>query len=74
MRPSFLKFFLPLAVVAGLTTAAINKPHQGINLFSINQDIALGAQVAKQTDSLYRAKGSCWNAPATLVPTSSSMG
>ncbi|GAB3237233.1 hypothetical protein GCM10027346_28560 [Hymenobacter seoulensis] len=57
MRRFFLKLFLPLAVVSGLTTAAVMKPQQGFNLFSINQDIALGAQVAKQTDSLYRAKG-----------------
>ncbi|WP_139922936.1 M48 family metalloprotease [Hymenobacter sp. DG01] len=57
MRRTFLTILLPLAAVAGLTTAAVNKPAQGLNLFSINQDIALGAQVAKQTDSLYRAKG-----------------
>ncbi|OON70396.1 peptidase M48 [Hymenobacter sp. CRA2] len=32
-------------------------PAQGFNLFSVDQDIALGAQVAHQTDSMYAAKG-----------------
>lgn len=57
MRRSFLTLLLPLAGVAALTTAAITKPTQGFNIFPIAQDIELGAQVAKQTDSLYRAKG-----------------
>ncbi|WP_201783261.1 M48 family metallopeptidase [Hymenobacter sp. AT01-02] len=57
MRRPFLTLFLPLAAVSVLASAAFTSPQQGINLFSINQDIALGAQVAKQTDSLYRAKG-----------------
>lgn len=57
MRRSFLSLLLPLAAVAVFSTAAINKPAQGFNIFSVQQDIALGAQVARQTDSLYRAKG-----------------
>ena len=57
MRRSFLTLLLPLAGVAALTTAAVTKPAQGFNIFSVDQDIALGAQVAHQTDSLYRAKG-----------------
>ncbi|MDF7811107.1 M48 family metalloprotease [Hymenobacter sp. YC55] len=57
MRRSFLTLLLPLAGVAALTTAAITKPTQGFNIFPIQQDIELGAQVAKQTDSTYRAKG-----------------
>ena len=56
MRRSFLTLLLPLAGVAALTTAAIHKPTQ-FSLFSIQQDIELGAQVARQTDSIYRAKG-----------------
>ncbi len=57
MRRSFLTLLLPLAGVAALTTAAVTKPNQGFNIFPVQQDIELGAQVAKQTDSLYRAKG-----------------
>jgi predicted Zn-dependent protease len=57
MRRPVLTLLLPLAVVSVVTTAAINAPRQGFNLFSIQQDIDLGAQVAHQTDSLYRAKG-----------------
>ncbi|MDU0372727.1 M48 family metalloprotease [Hymenobacter endophyticus] len=57
MRRSSLALLLPLAGVAALTTAAITKPAQGFSLFSIDQDIALGNQVARQTDSLYQAKG-----------------
>ncbi|MBO0356596.1 M48 family metalloprotease [Hymenobacter sp. BT186] len=57
MRRPFLKLLLPLAAVAVLTTAAVTKPNQGFILFSVQQDIDLGAQVARQTDSLYRAKG-----------------
>ncbi|RFP64632.1 peptidase M48 [Hymenobacter lapidiphilus] len=57
MRASFLTILLPLAGVASLTTAAINKPAQGFNIFSVQQDIELGARVARQTDSLYQAKG-----------------
>ncbi|TGE08658.1 M48 family metalloprotease [Hymenobacter fodinae] len=57
MRRPFLTLVLPLAVVSAITSAAVTAPLQGFNLFSINQDIALGAQVARQTDSLYRAKG-----------------
>ncbi|SNC65664.1 Peptidase family M48 [Hymenobacter gelipurpurascens] len=57
MRRPFLTLLLPLAVVSVVTTAAVNAPRQGFNLFSIQQDIELGAQVAHQTDSLYRAKG-----------------
>ncbi|AII50422.1 M48 family metalloprotease [Hymenobacter sp. APR13] len=56
MRRSFLTLLLPLAGVAALTTAAVNKPAQ-FSLFSIQQDIELGARVARQTDSTYRAKG-----------------
>ncbi|KUG07385.1 M48 family metalloprotease [Solirubrum puertoriconensis] len=57
MTRSFLGLLAGLTALAGLTTAAINKPHQGFNIFSVDQDIALGAQVARQTDSLYQAKG-----------------
>jgi predicted Zn-dependent protease len=57
MRRPILTLLLPLAVVSVVTTAAVNAPRQGFNLFSIQQDIDLGAQVAHQTDSLYRAKG-----------------
>ena len=57
MRRSFLSLLLPLAGVAALTTAAVTEPTQGFILLPIQQDIELGAQVAKQTDSLYRAKG-----------------
>jgi predicted Zn-dependent protease len=57
MRRPSLKLLLPLAAVATLTTAAFTKPNQGFILFSVQQDIDLGAQVARQTDSLYRAKG-----------------
>ncbi|MCA8829779.1 M48 family metalloprotease [Hymenobacter pini] len=57
MRRSLLTVLLPLAGAAAITTAAINKPAQGFSLFSIDQDIALGNQVAHQTDSLYQAKG-----------------
>ncbi|GAB2952468.1 M48 family metallopeptidase [Hymenobacter coalescens] len=57
MTRSFLTIALGLATVAGLTSAAVTKPSQGFNIFSVDQDIALGAQVAHQTDSLYRAKG-----------------
>ena len=57
MRRPFLKLLLPLAAVATLTTAAVIKPNQGFILLSVQQDIDLGAKVAQQTDSLYRAKG-----------------
>jgi predicted Zn-dependent protease len=57
MSRSFLSLAATLAVVGGLTSAAIMKPAQGFNIFSIDQDVALGEQVAHQTDSLYRAKG-----------------
>ncbi|GAB3824458.1 M48 family metalloprotease [Hymenobacter jeollabukensis] len=50
--------------VAGLTAAAVHQPAakpaapaQGFNIFSVDQDVALGAQVAHQTDSMYQAKG-----------------
>lgn len=52
-----------LALAAGLTAAVAPKPAeparpaQGFNIFSVEQDIALGNQVARQTDSVYRAKG-----------------
>ena len=65
------RFPLTLAVaalaVAGLTAATAHRPAapavpgaapaQGFSLFSIDQDIALGNQVAHQTDSIYAAKG-----------------
>ena len=57
MRRSFLTLLLPLAGVVVFSTAAITRPNQGFSLFSVQQDVELGAQVARQTDSLYRAKG-----------------
>jgi predicted Zn-dependent protease len=57
MRHPFLKLLLPLAAVVTLTTAAVTRPNQGFILLSVQQDIDLGAKVAQQTDSLYRAKG-----------------
>ncbi|WP_375433685.1 M48 family metalloprotease [uncultured Hymenobacter sp.] len=57
MRRSFLALLLPLAGVVALTSATSTKPSQGFNIFSVQQDIELGAKVAKQTDSLYQAKG-----------------
>ncbi|MCC3159387.1 M48 family metalloprotease [Hymenobacter sp. 15J16-1T3B] len=61
------RFLLTLAAsalaVAGLTAAAVHQPAasavpaQGFNIFSVDQDVALGAQVAHQTDSMYQAKG-----------------
>jgi len=57
MRRSFLTLLLPLAAAATFATAAFTSPKQGFNIFSVQQDIDLGAQVARQTDSLYRAKG-----------------
>jgi len=57
MRRSLLTRWFPLAVVSVLATAAVSKPNQGFNIFPIQQDIALGEQVARQTDSLYLAKG-----------------
>jgi predicted Zn-dependent protease len=56
MSRSFLTLAATLGAVACLSTAAVTKPLQGFNIFSIDQDIALGKQVAHQTDSLYRAK------------------
>ncbi|MBW3128365.1 M48 family metalloprotease [Hymenobacter profundi] len=57
MRRSFLKLWLPLSIVSAVAVAAINQPKQGFILLPVQQDIALGAQVAQQTDSTYRAKG-----------------
>jgi predicted Zn-dependent protease len=61
MSRPFLTLALSLTAVAGLTTATVfkptAKPAQGFTIFSVDQDIALGAQVARQTDSTYRAKG-----------------
>lgn len=57
MRRFLLSIGLPLAAITVLTTAAVHKPAQGLILFPVQQDIALGEQVAKQTDSTYRAKG-----------------
>ena len=48
-----------LAAVAGLSLSlgSCSKDSDGVVLFSVEDDIALGAQVAEQTDSTYRAQG-----------------
>ena len=63
MHRSSLTLWLPLTIVSMLTTAAVSRPSQGFNIFPIQQDIALGEQVARQTDSTYRAKGQLLERP-----------
>lgn len=56
MQRPFLQLFLPLSLVLSLVTGASTRPFQGFSLLSIETDKTLGAQVAAQTDSTYRAK------------------
>lgn len=55
---NFVRNFL-LATVAGcsLSLSSCSKDGDGVVLFSVQDDVALGAKVAQQTDSTYRAKG-----------------
>ncbi|MCC2544923.1 M48 family metalloprotease [Hymenobacter sp. BT175] len=58
MRRSFLKPLLFLSLAASLgATSACSSDGDGVVLFSIEDDKALGDKVAAQTDSTYRAKG-----------------
>jgi len=56
MQRPILQLFLFLLLVAVFATGAITPSHQGFTLLSIETDKTLGAQVAAQTDSTYRAK------------------
>ncbi|WP_324670688.1 M48 family metalloprotease [Hymenobacter sp. GOD-10R] len=56
MQRPFLQLALFFSLIALIATGATT-PHQGFSLFSIEDDKALGNQVAAQTDSTYRAKG-----------------
>ncbi|RTQ52226.1 peptidase M48 [Hymenobacter gummosus] len=65
MSRRFLTLAVALTAAAGLSAAIIKpaatpepiEPAQGFNIFSVDQDVALGNQVAHQTDSMYQAKG-----------------
>ncbi|QNH60494.1 M48 family metalloprotease [Hymenobacter sediminicola] len=58
MRRLLLKPWLLLSLAATLGgTAACSSDGDGVLLFSVEDDKALGEQVAAQTDSTYRAKG-----------------
>jgi beta-barrel assembly-enhancing protease len=58
MRQLLLKPWLLLSLAATLGgTAACSSDGDGVVLFSVEDDKALGEQVAAQTDSTYRAKG-----------------
>ncbi len=51
------KPWLFLALLTTLGTAACSGDGDGVVLFSVEDDKALGQKVAKQTDSTYQAKG-----------------
>ncbi|MDO7873614.1 M48 family metalloprotease [Hymenobacter sp. ASUV-10] len=51
------KTFLAAATTLTLALGACSKDGDGVLLFSVEDDIALGAQVAHETDSIYAAKG-----------------
>ncbi|KAA9339797.1 M48 family metalloprotease [Hymenobacter busanensis] len=59
LRNAFSRFYLLGALALGLagTAASCTDDKGNPVLFSIEDDIALGDQVARQTDSTYRAKG-----------------
>ncbi|GGF09199.1 M48 family metalloprotease [Hymenobacter cavernae] len=57
MKRPFLQVSLFLSLGALAATGAAHPPYQGFSLLSIETDKTLGAQVAAQTDSTYRAKG-----------------
>jgi predicted Zn-dependent protease len=51
------KTLLAAATTLTLGLGACSKDGDGVLLFSVDDDIALGAQVAHETDSIYTAKG-----------------
>ncbi|GGF09204.1 M48 family metalloprotease [Hymenobacter cavernae] len=57
MRNFLLKPWLLLSLATVLGTTACSSDGDGVVLFSIEDDIALGDKVAAETDSTYRAKG-----------------
>jgi predicted Zn-dependent protease len=57
MRQFLLKPWLVLSLAAALGTASCSGDGDGVVLFSVEDDKALGDQVAAETDSTYRAKG-----------------
>ncbi|WP_188547993.1 M48 family metalloprotease [Hymenobacter qilianensis] len=56
MRRIWLKPWFFLALLTSLGTAACSGTGDGVVLFSVEDDIALGQKVAAQTDSTYRSK------------------
>jgi predicted Zn-dependent protease len=57
MRRIWSKPWIFLALLTSLGTAACSGDGDGVVLFSVEDDKALGDKVAKQTDSTYQAKG-----------------
>ncbi|MBB4602067.1 putative Zn-dependent protease [Hymenobacter luteus] len=58
MRRFLLKPWLLLGLIVSLGTASsCSKDGDGVLLFSVEDDIALGQKVAAETDSTFRAKG-----------------